>query len=534
MDEKKSVVKLTIVLFKTSVQDYSDACEKIAGLKIVNIKDSYNFEGRIIYCESKKTVPKWKALVDELSESQINLSENTSNKVAILLKVKDRFMGIVFGYGKALLREDKIEHNFGLKTALNTISSDQMRSVQSATIEDMIVSTHRQASQRTSQEEFDLNYTRDILRSVTGKPYDEMYGNTISGKDALSVALSLNIEELEAELTKYLEAYQDDRYKRIGFEWVDNINEIRDPEMKNRLNEFLSQQLINKSYSDLYVTPPEVIDLEQIEGLCFSGIGKNLNEPNNYSYSPNFDEYVDSLEQKNKQQVLCKLRRDKIYSIDSNGFTHTICNMYSAIVWQCLYKRKTYILWNGSWYYVEKRFVEEVKNYLQEIPLSNLVLPKCHSGESEGAYNVRIANNNATLCLMDKKLIRVAYGPKQIESCDLFSSNKEMIHVKKRDSSSQLSHLFSQGRVAVECFLTDTTFRKMVYDLVKDKLGNAIFDYTEKPKANEFEIVYAMIAEKGKTSLQKLPFFSQVNLMLTCQSLDRTQFKYSVCFIEED
>jgi len=94
--------------------------------------------------------------------------------------------------------------------------------------------------------------------------------------------------------------------------------------------------------------------------------------------------------------------------------------------------------------------------------------------------------------------------------------------------------LFSQGRVASECFLSDEYFRKQVYDLVKVKLGTSIFDYKSIPESNEFEIIYAIIAKKSDCSRDKLFFFSKVNLMLTCQSLNRTRFKYSICFIEQE
>ena len=144
-----------------------------------------------------------------------------------------------------------------------------------------------------------------------------------------------------------------------------------------------------------------------------------------------------------------------------------------------------------------------------------------------------MAQNNATICLMDKKLISVKGSAKQIEACDLFVNNKMMIHVKKRANSSQLSHLFSQGRVSAECFLSDELFREQVYIKVKDKLGDNVFSYKEKPNPNEYEVVYAIIAEKSDCSVKKLPFFSKVNLMLTCQSIERTRFGYSICFIEQ-
>lgn len=532
MDEEKRVINLTVVLFKENVTDYSETCENYNALNKVDIKEKFGFEGKIIYSDSKDTIPKWKAMVDELSETRIELSANTSNKAVIIVKVEERFMGVIFGYGRSLLREDKLERNFGLKAALNMISAKQMRSVQSAAIEDMIVSTHKQASRRTSQDEFDLNVFNDILRSVSGKTYDEDLGNTVSGKDTLSVSVAMDIDELGEKLKSYLKAYQDTRYKDIGFNWIDNINEVRDTEMKNRLNNFLVVTLLKKDFHNLYITPSEIIDHETTAGFCFSGIRKNLNDSENYSYDPDIEEYVKYIDEKDTKKVLDKLRRHKLYSIDFNGNNNSVCSIYNAIVWQCTYNQKTYILWNGAWYYVENNFLNEVNSFVDNIPMSNIVLPKCRNGEKEGDYNIRAANSSKEYYHMDRKLIRVKGGSKEIESCDLFSKDKQMIHVKKRDSSSTLSHLFSQGRVASECFLSDEYFRKQVYDLMKGKLGYSIFDYKKKPESNEFEVIYAIIAKKSYCSRDKLFFFSKVNLMLTCQALERTRFKYSICFVE--
>lgn len=296
MDEKKSTINLNIVLFKETVKNYTDAYEKGPDINIVNIRAGIKYEGIIVYSKSKHTQPKWKTLVDEISERKIDLSANTSNKAAIIVKIRNRFMAVVLGYGKSLLRADKFERNFGLKAALNMIEEKQMRSIQSAVIEDMIVSTQQQASRRTSQEEFDLNAYSDILRSITGKPYDEDLGNTISGKDTLSVSVPMDINELGEKLDRYLEAYQGDRYQRIGFKWVDNINEIRDPELKEKLNGCLGECLTKKDIHNMHIAPPDIIDPELIEGYCFSGIGKELKDVNNYSFEPNLMEYADKLD----------------------------------------------------------------------------------------------------------------------------------------------------------------------------------------------------------------------------------------------
>ena len=70
-----------------------------------------------------------------------------------------------------------------------------------------------------------------------------------------------------------------------------------------------------------------------------------------------------------------------------------------------------------------------------------------------------------------------------------------------------------------------------MHEKVKEKLGEDVFDYRNKPKANEFEVVFGIIANKVGKIEDNLPFFSLVNLMLTIQDLDRMHMKYSVKMI---
>ena len=152
----------------------------------------------------------------------------------------------------------------------------------------------------------------------------------------------------------------------------------------------------------------------------------------------------------------------------------------------------------------------------------------------EGEYNEMVAEGNPDYCLMDKRMISVENGPKKIEACDIFTRAKRMIHVKNKGQSAQLSHLFSQGKVSAECFISDMDFRKQVSEITKQKFGTPVFDYTKKPRSDEFEIVYAIIDAKDSSIEEKLPFFSKVNLMMTAQELDRMHFKFSVCCIRKE
>lgn len=529
---EKQVINMTIFLIKDYVQSLKDCLKTPAQLSSSKLKPQFGLDGEIYYCDSNKKLPRWKPYLDELSNETISISENASNKAIVLIRIQDRIMAIVYGYGRSFLKEECLERNFGLKVALNTINPNKMRSINAATIEDMVVTTQRQASYSTTQDEFGLNVTNDIMKGLTGEPYDSVYGNHISGKDSLVVSVFMEMTELKDKLTLYYNAYKDERYKSIGFEWVDNVAEIRDSIQSEELDFELANAIEKRQIGHLHIAPPETTDWDRIIGFCYSGIGKKLDEGENYTLDLDLTEYIEKI--KPGVNIYQKIRRDKLYAMNAEGIPFPICSIYAALVFQTEYEGKNYILCSGTWYYVETSFFEQVNNFVKtKVPHSDITLPDCPSDKNEGAYNELVAESSMDFCLMDKRLISVENGPKQIEACDIFTRDKKLIHVKNKGQSAQLSHLFSQGKVSAECFASDVAFRKQISDISTRKFGVVVFDYTQKPRSNEFEIVYAIIDTKDSSIEEKLPFFSKVNLMITAQELDRMHFKFSVCFVRK-
>lgn len=322
------------------------------------------------------------------------------------------------------------------------------------------------------------------------------------------------------------------RYKNIGFEWVDNIAEVRDSILSETLDFELSTAIEEKRIEHLHIAPPETTDWDRIIGFCYSGMGKNTSNEESYNLNLNISEYIEKI--KSNTNIYQKLRRDKLYAMNSDGTAFPICSIYSALVFQLEYEKENYILCSGSWYCVETNFFEQVNNYIKtQIKISDIHLPECSSDMYEGEYNELVANGNPNYCLMDKKLVSVAGGPKKIEACDIFDKSKRFIHVKNKGQSAQLSHLFSQGKISAECFISDEEFRKQISKMTINEFGEEVFNYLDKPSSKEYEVVYAIIDDKESSLVDKLPFFSKVNLMLTAQELDRMHFKCSVALIKK-
>ena len=74
-------------------------------LSHTNIKASYGLEGIIYYCDSKKKPPRWKPYLDAWGQDAIDITDNASNKAIMLVKVENRIMAVVFGYGRKIFFE---------------------------------------------------------------------------------------------------------------------------------------------------------------------------------------------------------------------------------------------------------------------------------------------------------------------------------------------------------------------------------------------------------------------------------------------
>jgi uncharacterized protein (TIGR04141 family) len=182
-----------------------------------------------------------------------------------------------------------------------------------------------------------------------------------------------------------------------------------------------------------------------------------------------------------------------------------------------------YILSGGRWFKAEQNYANDVSEAVKKIKvLEDASLPEAIKKEREDRYNQRtVDSDSAKFCLMDKKLFRASGASSSVEFCDILSLDRDIIHVKKYNGSSVMSHLFSQGMVSAETFLMDTDFRRKIQERLKnDSPDFAGLITPQSPDARRYRIVFAVIGEKGKNLPDKLPFFSQLNLKQVTQRLE--------------
>ncbi len=164
---------------KTSYADYNQ----------YPVKQQVGAEGLIIVGKTRKNVSGWKGLLQQGTDAQLGSLENSSNRAVLFFKIGGRIFAITFGYGKHILNEELIEREFGLRTALNLVDSEEFVSIDKANLSDLTVLTRTQSSRKSKPETFNLDIVSDLLRGVTGgiMTGSDDLGNIITGNDGVYI-----------------------------------------------------------------------------------------------------------------------------------------------------------------------------------------------------------------------------------------------------------------------------------------------------------------------------------------------------------
>jgi uncharacterized protein (TIGR04141 family) len=226
------------------------------------------------------------------------------------------------------------------------------------------------------------------------------------------------------------------------------------------------------------------------------------------------------------------MRTNRIFALSGDGG-----EVHSWTAWKCLSGEllvddATYVLDEGDFYEVNGDYLAELDAAIAAIPLARVNLPGSTPIEREGWYNGRAASIREGLLLLDTKTVKITSKTTPIEICDLLTSDRQLVHVKRHLGSADLSHLFSQGVVSA-CLLQESPeFRKDVIAKIAE-VGNGkhefAFIHPDSFRTSDFEVVYA-IAErwKGRTFEKALPFFSKINLREAAQNLRGRGFNVSL------
>lgn len=417
-----------------------------------------------------------------------------------------------------MLEPECWEERFGLLVALNSIGENQIKSIDKLTFDALATHSRVQSSQEAGPRDFGLDVEQDLVRAVTGTPSDVELGHRLTGMDALRASANVALEQLPALLVRYYKQFNSDKYME-HFAFIDQIAEVKSSSLRDELDSALIEHIRTRSFERCWMAVPQMEEWARIDGFRYGSTKKN---PKHHDmHLPDFLEEV----RDPSSITIDRLRQRQVICIGDDDRQINQWSVYKCLYCELDHGGTSYLLSDGKWYRVTRDFVQEVDEYFSRIARYSRSLPE-YDDDSEGAYNERVSNEDAaTYALMDRNNIPYGGGFNKFEFCDLYTKDKDIIHVKRYGQASAFSHLFAQGTNSGELFHTQSEFRELVNQRLPG--SHKISDSNKRPDPDEYQVVFAIVSDTEGLDLM-IPFFSRLNLRSAVRRLQGYGYRVAI------
>lgn len=526
---------LTFYLLKDEIERPEDALKKGHKLKLISDDEKNGIQ--IYIFKPRKSQPGWLSFFGG-KFTEINSLYNSSSGCIVFVNVKgeteNKWIAIIFGAVWYQLNESSINHEFGIRTALNLIEPNSLKTVEVRRVEEGTLQEKKSQSKSSSIDDFEVDVDRILLNAISGLSRDPKIAKSVIGKDGIRLSSQQNIETIKSFCKVLLSYYQSDQYKK-DYKWYGKISKEKDPSILSKLNKLLINNLKSK-HPDVYFAAPEILDEWLIDSFKFEGLGR----------FGTFDELdITYLQQAisnhpDRDWSYNSMEDIRVHGLDLSGKTVKTWPLLNCFVFEAALKNNYYLLSRGSWFEVEKAFKESVEEGFRSIKRTQVALPKFSKTLdrevkvkdevpkevlSEGAYNKRVCDELGYIFL-DKITPNIAGRNSGVELCDFMAQDKKLFHIKCQIDgfkSQTLSSLFMQGYVSGNVLKNSQEYREKIIAKVPecDQL---------LPKdiiASEYEYCFGIVSNKS----EQLPFFSKISLNKTVENLRNMDYQVSICWI---
>lgn len=476
-------------------------------------------EGASLYIGQVYSKPPGWAEFLEHGSADLPTDMLTSGAGAVLfVPAKDRVAALCFGHVHIALNDDAFERQFGLKVTLNSVPRDQLRTLDLATPDAVTFQKRVQASKDSDVQAFGVDMIRDLARVAGGTPKDAAFARFVAGKDALSITCVVEPGDIQAKCAEVINAYGKVDYRK-EFAWVDNMRLVLEKDtiagLDAKLFAAVTDLLAGKN-SDLHMAPPEIVNYTEGNQLHYNGFGSH--GVNFHSLS--IQDYIAELERCGFTGDMGEIKEKHRIKAKGDGEDEFAekWRVYDCFVFETSLgagaNEQHYVLFAGDWYCVEKKFKKNIEDFYNDIEKVTIVGATTCKNERDLIAEI-VATRVDLLKLDQQKINPAGVRYANLEPCDFFSKDKQFIHLKDGNSSGSISHLWSQGVVSAEAFVSDADFRKKLRKTVKDLGGGfeaGLPKAGEKVTRDDFKVVYGIMRQPYADGTLGLPFFSKVSL----------------------
>lgn len=490
--------------------------------RVYDLIDSAGFSGRFILAFPTDKEPSWLPFVRSSVKVKTGKPfdiRNASHRGVLLLSMRRHVFAITFGMARHFLPPKRLVPDFGLRTIINAVPEDKIRSVDMKQTEQISINTRRQTSKNSSLLNFGINWSRDLVKGVTGKPSDSKFAEKLTGADSLTMHCRITFKNIRQKCAEALTVYESKNYEKTQWKNIDRIRPERDDILIKTLDNMLLAELRDGTPSEeLHLALDAIEDHENVQY---------------YSYSTSEDiedsdldirKYLSTLKDVNTLDIDTLKNHRVLIKYATAESVVPKSTVYEAIQWGSEYKDRFYVISGGVWFGIENDWAKKVLQTIDSLkpPINRLNDPGKFITEPDFNLTATAVDPTNRLVCLDRKTVRGPTMTTPIELCDILGTSKVLYFIKPTTDVEALSYLFTQVRAGCLAFLNDGEARKQARDHINTVLASkgrtvesAKF-FTVMPEAQpiaaEYEIVLGIIKDRSPKWPRDISFLALASL----------------------
>lgn len=484
--------------------------EKYRLQKSTYAEDDYDIE---VYYKISKSTPKWKQFVKSIVEENekiVGEKKNHSESFIALIEKTDtkNLYAIAGGYGFYAIM-NFIDDNFGLDIISRLIKKDEkiLKSVKEKSVSGAILGNSKYFRSGYNlyendgfgkiYQELTSSLNKDILVDKFNFSQEDVKKEiSCIAKSSFKLNKSIEFEQLLEIIENCEKIYNDSSLTPIIINGVEKINNKKDKELIQKLDEELLKQLFKKYKNDDDQDNQDfdICHKDYEKYLCASTyIIRKKNSSNNlfgthkFSDLRNIDNFFEQFHQQNETMLeensfneLIKTLTISSYNEEDEDNPTTEDFLINHIFGDISMDEKKYFYIDKNWYKIQDQFIndlnESCKSFINNHYNYKIDKPWNYSLEKENDFNAKFISNNPKI---DKVIVLDKITPDNIEPCDILMWDEDNIylcHVKAGFSNS-MRELCSQIYVSANRIKVDINsekkYIKKIYKKLKDNKNSS-------------------------------------------------------------
>ncbi|OZM79931.1 DUF6119 family protein [Pseudonocardia sp. MH-G8] len=453
----------------------------------------------------------------------------------LLIAAHGRLWAATFGTGFHAIDQAECEPSFGLRVAANKIDPRRVTLAETRGLEKGARNAVSMLPLAGEIYGLRVASNEEWIRRFGGRILDSNFAISAAGADSLHLGLDdFSLRDLPAKLGDILAAYESEDYKK-DFPFLDYFRQLPRkhhliPELDSAVDDLLRQRDLTIGFAS-----PDTI---------------NTIHPDEYSLKYGRTEVsVGELTAETVYWALDELKvtenpRDRVIVMPRGGDAsgeerYTLGRYIVANVKLVVDERPTeFALTAGTWFRIDQAYAELVNRFMTTIDdiTDTLQLPawddewlKANIKDGrypEDRYN-KFVSDDRNFKLLDYQFYRGEIGSgQQVEICDLLTSAKELICVKRLDSGKSMAHLFAQGALSAS-MMRDPAYQERVLEDLQAAGGENAFG-----EARDWTFVFAVATSRTGSLHELLSFFAKASLYNNADLIKGRGFNVALAKIE--